>query len=158
LTIAVVIALVVRPGDRSLAFDAYVLALGGLGLLLLVHTTRTALPEPPRPRGRSRFRDDYEARSPLAELARTEREVALATGTAFDVHYRLRPLLREVASHRLATRRGIDLDLEPDAAAAALGEEAWEVVRPDRPRPKHHFTAGLSLGEIRAIVATIERI
>lgn len=157
LTIGLIVASAVRPGDRALAVDAYVLALGGLALLLLVHATRTAFPDPP-PSGRRRRGPNDDERSPLAELARTEREVALATGTAFDVHYRLRPLLRDVVAHRLATRRGIDLDREPAAAAAALGDQTWEIVRPDRPRPKYHFAAGLSLTEIRTIVATIERI
>src|SRR5204862_2527145 len=132
--------------------------LGGLGLLLLVHTTRTALPEPPKPRGRSRFRDDYEALAPpLAELARTEREVALATGTAFDVHYRLRPLLREVAAHRLATRRGIDLDAGGEQVRALLGWVGWEICRPSRERPDDHFAPAPRLAQVRDAREAIER-
>ena len=47
-----------------------------------------------------------------ASLDRVEREVALATGTAFDVHYRLRPTLRSIASG-LLLRRGVDIYCHP---------------------------------------------
>ena len=158
MTVALAIALFVRPSDRSLAADVYVLVLGALALGLLVETTRAAFPAERRSRyGRLRRAGDY-APPPLSELLQTERSVALATGTAFDVHYRLRPLLREVAEHRLATRLGIDLDSAPVAARDALGEQLWELVRADRPRPKHHFTAGVPLAEVRAFLDTLERI
>ena len=158
MTIALVVALLVRPGDRALASDVFVLVLGALALGVLVETTRAAFPADRRSRlGRLRRAGDY-APPPLAELRHAERSVAMAAGTAFDVHYRLRPALREVAEHRLASRRGIDLDASPVAARAVLGDELWELVRANRPRPKYHFTAGLPLAQMRAFVDTLERI
>ncbi len=120
--------------------------------------TREALPAPERsPFDAPRTRPAGE-RSQLAELARVEREVSLATGTAFDVHYRLRPALREVAAHRLATRRGIDLDRDPQAARAALGDEVWAIVKPDRERPAYHHAPGVPLERVRRAVEALERI
>lgn len=158
LSLGLGVALVVRPGDRELALDAWVLALGAVGLATLVDTTRSALPEP---RPSALDADDAGEGPPpetLPELARVSRVLALGLDSAFDVHYRLRPLLREVAEHRLATRLGIDLDGRPDAARAALGEELWELVRKDRERPRYHFAKGLSLAQVEAALARLEAV
>ena len=158
LTIGLLVALVLRPGDRGLALDAYVLTLGGLVLFGLVTWTSGALPRA----GASPLdaeRPGPDARPPqLPELARTEREIALGTTSAFDVHYRLRPVLREVAAHRLAARRGIELDGPPERARAALGEDAWALVRPDRERPRHHHAPGPSLAEVRRAIEALEEL
>ena len=68
-----------------------------------------------------------------------EREVALGLATAFDLHYRLRPRLRRIATELLAARRGIDLDGSPEAARRVLGDDAWEIVRGDREPPHERF-------------------
>ena len=157
-TVVLAGALLLRPGYRALALDVYVLVIGGLLLLGLVNATRAALPPPERSRLDPERRRHEPPPPPLPELERVEREVALATSTAFDVHYRLRPLLREVAEHRLAARRGIDLAHAPGAAREALGEDVWEVVRADRPRPQRHDAPGLPLDRIRDAVETLERL
>ena len=71
-----------------------------------------------------------------------EREVALGLSTDFDLHYRLRPTFRRIATELLAARRGIDLDANPDAAHRALGDDAWEIVRGDREPSRKHFAEG----------------
>jgi hypothetical protein len=157
-TAGLVGGIVVRPGAWQLALDAWLLALGAVALAAAVAATRSALPglgESPFDRRRRRRRPEPER---LPELARVEREVALGTTTAFDTHYRLRPLLRDVAEHRLATRRGLALDDGGTAIREALGAEAWELVRPDRQRPDHHLAAGTKLADVRAAVEALERI
>lgn len=144
------------PPERVL--DGYVLFVGGLVMLGLVHATRTAaagddesaFERALRPRRRSPLRP--------RDLEKLEREVVLASGSAFDVHFRLRPLLRQIAAHRLASRRGADLDAGSDETRAALGEELWEILRPDRPPPHNRYGPGLPLGRVRAAVDAIERI
>ena len=79
-----------------------------------------------------------------------ERGVTLGVAHAFDFHARLRPLLRDVAAARLALSRGIDLD--SPAGRAALGEEAWELLRPDRPAPDDRFGPGVPAERLRALV------
>lgn len=156
-TIGVVVALVARPGDRALAADVYLLFLGALVLFVLLAETGRLAP----PLGKS----DLEIamrRSPAPderppELARLEREVAMARQTTFDMYYRLRPVLREIARHRLA-RRGVDLDAPTGWAAQLLGEEAWALVRPDLPRPRHHFAAGVPLEQIERAIASLETL
>jgi hypothetical protein len=152
-----VIALVVRPGDRARAADIYVLFLGALLLLALARVTAEG-----RRKARPSLLDREEERSArptqLPELARVEREVVLGTAREFDLYMRIRPLLRDVAEHRLWSRRGIDLELEPERAREALGTEAWDLVRPDRPAPDERFRAGLGLAGLRQVVDTIEEI
>jgi len=92
-----------------------------------------------------------------ASLARVEREVSLATGTAFDVHYRLRPVVRSVANG-LLLRRGIDLERRPDRAQPLLGADVWELVRPDRPAPDDRTARGLELAAIERAIDSLERL
>ena len=47
-------------------------------------------------------------------------------------------------------------DGDPAAARALLGEEAWELVRPDRPRPQDTFAPGLSPAALDRILAVLE--
>ncbi|MET0459536.1 MAG: hypothetical protein ABW195_09820 [Ilumatobacteraceae bacterium] len=41
---------------------------------------------------------------------------------------RLRPLLEELAAHRLRRNHGIELATDPEAARRLLGDETWELV------------------------------
>jgi len=150
--------LTLTSAPRETVVDGYVLFVGGLLLAGLVAATRAAggsgggslferALHPPRPtRGR------------LRALARLEREVALGTASAFDAHVRVRPHLRQVAAHRLASRRGLDLDTGAPATRALLGEELWELLRPDRPPPADRFGPGLPLASLRSALDRLERI
>jgi hypothetical protein len=97
------------------------------------------------------------ARARPASLARVEREVALATGTAFDVHFRLRPLLRTIAAGILL-RRGVDLERRPHRAAALLGPTVWELVRPDRAAPEDRTAPGIPIASVEEAVDDLERL
>jgi hypothetical protein len=156
--IALAATSVLEPGHRHVALDAFVLYLGALGRIAAGRATRAASPQGHGPA----FADGLDARRPApqrpAELGRLEREVHLSLGSSFYLHHRLRPLLREVAGHRLLMHHGIDFDARPDAAAAILGDAAWEWLRPDRPEPRNRWAAGPELAEFRALVAAIERI
>ena len=153
-----VVAGIVRPHDRALILDVYLLFAGGLALLLLVAATAAAFP----PAGRSRLelalrgRATHAARP--AALLTLERRILLSVETAVELHYRLRPILREVAAYRLSAHRAVDLDEDVDAARDALGPEAWELVRPDRPPPADRLSRGCPLPDLRAAVDGIERI
>jgi hypothetical protein len=150
-----VLALV--PEQRDLAVQAYALFLGAMVLLWLLGATRTAN----RRRGSS-FDEARRPREPrverLPELARVEREVALGVANAFDLHYRLRPRVRAVAATRLAARRGIDLDRQPEVAQRVLDPALWELLRPDRALPPDRFGPGLGREQLRAVMDGLDRI
>lgn len=149
----------VLPGRRHSALDLYVLFLGAVGLAIAVRMTREASPDVHEPTLEDELDDpiDVLPERPL-ELARLEREVYLSLGSGFYLHHRLRPMLLEVASHRLLLRHGIDLDRRPTAAAAVLGEPAWSWLRPDREAPDDRWAKGPPLPELRAVIDALERI
>lgn len=155
-TLALVVALVVRPGDANLAVEAYVLFVGALGMGLLVRATARLFP-PQTASSIERHRRPRRKDKRLSELARIERELEMATESAFDTHYRLRPLLRELAEARLA-RRGVELDGSGGRAPELLGPDAWELVRPDLDRPARHHAAGVQLATIERAVTALEQL
>ena len=147
----------VEPGMRSVVAAVYLLVVGALALLALTRATRAAHASEPSPFEHALERDERR-RERVPELARLEREVLLGTSTAFDFHYRLRPVLREIAARRLASARGIDLDGEPARAREALGDETWQLVRPDLEPPVDRLGPGLPLAEVRRVVDALARI
>src|SRR4249920_2452583 len=92
------------------------------------------------------------------DLERTERLLTISAATAFDFHYRLRPILREVAEQRLADRRGLRLDAGGPEVEAALGDELWGLLRPDREAPKERFIPDVDRDAIQRAVERLEAI
>jgi hypothetical protein len=149
-----VLALVFLPGRRELAVDLFLLLIAAGAVVALVRGLSAVAPRAPTHRRTHAHRPTQR----LAELDRTERAVLLSASNAFDVHYRLRPILREVAAQRLASRRGLSLDDDTRAARAVVGEETWELVRPDREPPELRFAAGIAAAQLREVVTVLERI
>lgn len=157
LSVAAGIALFASTGVRDVLLDAYLLALGGVLLLALVRTTRAKAPAT----SRSELDETIAAMglgpSDSAELALV-RDVELSTVSDFHLHVRLRPVLREIAAHRLRARYGVDLDAEPARARELVGTEAWELVRPDRLPPRDRLAGGPPLSYLRDVADELERI
>lgn len=155
-TVAFIGILLTLPGDRSVAADAYFLFLGAILLLALVRLTRgvaraDALSFDRLAEGRPTEEEQ------LPELARMERNVVLATAKQFDSRQRIRPILREIAEHRLATNRGIFMDDDPDRAREALGEEAWDLIHFDQDESDRRRGRGLELERLERVVDRLER-
>jgi hypothetical protein len=151
------IAALASSGVNAIVLDVYLLCIAGVLLLALVRTTRTFAPAPRR----SPFDDALAAmrRGPGESGEPTlVRELELSTYNAFHLHLRLRPLLREIAAHRLRSRYGVELDAEPARARELVASEAWEIVRPDRPPPADRLGAGPTLGELTAVVDELEAL
>ena len=155
-TLAAVVALIAAPDRRDLFLDLYVLALGGIAVIRLVGLTQRRL----GPGERSEF--DEALRAPthrprtIAERDKLAREVGLGMQTAFDFHFRLRPVLVEVAQQLLAGR-GVSYDDER-RAKEILGDETWELVRPGREPPRDRNAPGPAANELGRVVASLEAI
>ena len=124
------IVLVVVPGRASLVGHVWLVVVLAIALGVVVGALLRAAPRGPSAFDAA-FAPAKRRRARPESLAHMEREVALAAGTAFDVHYRLRPTLRSLAAG-LLLRKGIDLDRAPERAelrrrAGGLG------ARPPRP-------------------------
>ena len=157
-TLVLAVALLAVPGRAGLAAHVYALVLAAIGLGYLLTALRGALP-PSRPSPfDAALRKTASPVQRIPELERMEREVALGLATAFDLHYRLRPRLRRIASALLTARRGIELDASPEAARRALGDDAWEIVRGDREPPQERFASGLEIASLRRAVAALEAL
>jgi hypothetical protein len=136
------------------------LAVGAFALLMLVPrpTGRTRTPRgrgrPPR---RPPWRRERVSRS-APDLAAVDRLLNLSVSSAEDEHVRLRPLVAGLARQRLADHTGVRLDGDPDVAAAAVGPDVWELVRPDRPRPPDRRGRGIEPARLRRMVESLERI
>jgi hypothetical protein len=132
------------PGSRDIVLHAYLLACGGALLIALVGAIGRRAPS----RQRSAFTAAL-ARGPrpgdsLPQLERLQREVTLGVSTAYDLHLRLLPTLREISQARL------------ERAGRQPGPETlgrwWELLRPDRPAPDDRFAPGIGAHDLRALV------
>jgi hypothetical protein len=156
-TIGLGVALGLRPISVREILAAYVLLLAAIALVVLTRLDARDPWDPVseferalRPRATERVRPP--------ELVRMERELTLASANAGHLHTRLLPLLRDAARVRLAARHRVDLARRPDEARRILGEEAWDLLRPDRPEPENTQGSGLSLRRIGRLIDAIEHI
>ena len=85
-------------------------------------------------------------------------DVQQSVASSFHLHTRLRPILSEIAAHRLSMRFGVDLDREHERARELIGGEAWELVRPGRPFPSDRLAPGPPASHLSKVVAELERI
>jgi hypothetical protein len=155
---ALAVTLVLAPGRAELAIHVYVLVLLAAGLALTVAAISSAHASG-SPSGFDLALRRRRARTErLPELARLEREAALAQSSAFDLHYRLRPVLREIAAGLLAWGHGVDLDRDRERASELLGAETWQLVRPDRPPPHDRLGPGIDADALHRVVASLESL
>jgi hypothetical protein len=156
-TIVLLIARGQAPGRRELELDLYVLSLGGMALLAAVSWLRKLAPAG----GRSELEHalEHEEAEPLKipELDRLEREVYVGAARAFELHYRLRPVLREIAEARLE-RRGLRIDSPAEGVRELLGEDLWELTRPDRKPPRNRQAPGPGLPYLEETVTRLEAL
>jgi hypothetical protein len=147
------------PQHLDLAARAYVIFLGAVVVRLLVRAIHVATWAP----GPLPF--DLVLGARIARIRRGARDLELieqmlgsSTTRAMEFHYQLRPRLRQIAADRLAANHGIALDEDPESARRLLGDEPWELLRPDREPPEDRFGPGAPLLELELIVTAVERL
>jgi len=138
------------PAYRTEVLHAYLLVLGALFMIALVSSTGDALPRHGSGDLERALAERNVPDHPVPELERVQREVTLSITSAYDLHHRLLPELREIARTRLE-RRGLTFTPEH------LGRW-WELLRPDRPAPEDHFGRGIAEADLRALVDDLEKI
>jgi len=144
-------------GMRDVLLDVYLLAMGGVLLLALVRTTRVKAPAG-GPSQLDRARERMETLPADSSELTLVRELELSRMSAFHLHVRLRPVLREIAAHRLRKRYGVELADEPGRARELIGSAAWEIVRPERRPPQDRLATGPSFAQLREVVDELERV
>jgi hypothetical protein len=139
-----------QPSLRNVTLHIFVFVLGGLLMLGLVAAAGDSVPRRLRSELDRALAESDRREQPIPELEKTQREVTLATATAYDLHFRLLPHLREIAQCRLE-RTG------KTSGPETLGRW-WELLRPDRPEPDDRFAPGIKQAELRALVGDLERM
>jgi hypothetical protein len=155
-TAALVVLLALRPLSTSRALGIWIVIVAALALLLLVRHSHGG--ERPGLRFEAALRGRTPTHSEPVELLRVERELELGIANAASAYFRLLPQLRAAAAARLASRHGVELDRRPDAARALLGEEAWELLRPDRPEPADRFGRGVPRERVAELIERVESL
>jgi hypothetical protein len=147
------LAWLLAPGWLELELDIFILVVGGIALVDVVILLRDAYPLENVPEIAAALEHEAEPSQRPPQLERLERELTMATATAFDLHARLRPQLREIAEMRLAAR-GVRLE----DAQGVIDEELWELVRPDRLPPANRHAEGIPPAELRRAVEALEAL
>ena len=156
--VALVTLLALPPLSTSRALAIWVVIVTGIVLIALIrHSSARSWPEPPR-RFEQALRTPSPAAAQTAEFLRMERELDLGVAGAAHAHRRLLPLLRAAAAARLASRHGIELERRPDAARAMLGDDVWELLRPDRPEPEDRHGPGVPREQVAAAIEAVESL
>ncbi len=146
-----------RPLATARALAIWVLAVTAIVLYTLVRGGRDD-DAPEASRFEAALRRPRETAEGQPQLVRLERELALGVANADNASRQLLPHLRAVATARLFSRHGIELERRPDAARAVLGDEAWELLRPDRPKPENPRGPGVARHRVVALIEKLEAL
>lgn len=157
-TLALLPVDLLAPDRLWAALLAYLLLLAALAIWLLVHLVATTYPPATANAFQAALRRPPTRPLQPEPLLQLGRLLTYAQTSSVDLHYRLRPLLRAIAAQRLANRRNVSLEEQPERAQALLHPAAWELLRPDRPPPADRHARGLDLATLSHIVATLEEI
>ena len=157
LTTLLIVLVVLAPSRQSLFVGIYELVLAAIALGALVGSFRAFEPQLGMRSPFERAPEQPEEPHAIPELDRIGRLVVLGGANEFDLHYRLRPLLRQISAERLQDHYGVDLDREPERAKTLLGEGLWGVVRPDR-KVGRRRGPGLPAAELAGYVSTLEQL
>jgi hypothetical protein len=157
-TLVLLAAVELVPARRPLAVAAYLLVLGGLAVRLLVAWLRRAYPAPPASPFDAALGARPAAARPPAELDRLARLLALSSASALHAHTRLRAELRPVAADRLRWALAVDLDSDPGAARAALGEAGWALLGRDQRDLPDREASGPPPEALAELLGRLERI
>jgi hypothetical protein len=150
---ALLFARLVAPGWFELELDIFILVVGALAVVNVVVAAREAFPREERSALAEALDPEPLDLQRPAELDRLERELTMATATAFDTHARLRPVVREIVGVRLAAR-GLRLEASEDL----LGPELWELARDDRAAPTDRHARGIGAESLRSVIERLEAL
>jgi hypothetical protein len=156
--LALVVLLALPSLSHAHALAIWFVLVTALVLVVLIQHSR----EPNRPRHVARFEQALRRRKPAdsepVELLRMERELLLGIADADHAHRQLLPLLRAAAASRLSAHHGLELERRPEAARALLGEDVWELLRPDRPPPADRHGPGVPRERVVAVIERVESL
>jgi hypothetical protein len=156
--VALVVLLVIPRLSTPRALEIWVVLVTALVLVMLIRHSREAGEPGPAGRFEQTLRERKRGTAQPEELLRMDRELVLGSADADHAQRRLLPLLRATAAARIAARHGFELERRPEAARALLGDDVWELLRPDRPAPEDRHAAGVPRERIAAVIERVESL
>jgi hypothetical protein len=136
---------------RGLAVEVYLDLLCALVLVDLVAAVRSRLPAARELHRRRAPRVIHRPVRPQ-QLEWLERQVGDARDSGYELPYRFRPVIANIAAAALARRHGVVIDRDPERAEAIVGPRLWPLIRPDDPAGK------VPPGGLQALVDDLEAI
>jgi hypothetical protein len=156
-TLALILVLLVIPARAGQAMRWYLLGVAAIAAATAIGGITARYPV----LWRSSFEQALRAPEPPEELpARLlgiERLVSRASWDAGGYQTELRPILCAIAAQRLATYRTIDMDRQPEAARAVLGDRVWALLAPVD-LETIRSAGGIDLRDLQAAVETLENL
>ena len=156
-TTALVVSWLVAPGRRELEVDLFVLVVGGMSMLAMASWLKQVAPPGERSEFEAALVSHPRPTPNVQELDRLERELSMGAARAFDLHSRVRPVLHEIASARLA-RRGLELDPRATPVRELLGDGLADLLDPDRKLPDDRQAPGPGLDGLGTTIERLERL
>ena len=158
-TIAMGAALLMVPQHTDVIVKSYIAGVGLLLSLKLINSIASFVYADSTPRGRGGGKPPRNAapNRPIG-LLDLEGRVSFAKLSAFDYQSRLRPVVREIATQRLAASWHLDLLHNPEAAEERLGSELWEAIQETPGLGDPREQPGPTVARLRAIVERLESI
>lgn len=157
LVVVAALAIVLAPGDaQPFAARVAILALGIVAAWKVLGRSAAVTASSPEQFERD-LRQPLVPATEIAGLRSIETDLRMSTASAFGLEFRLKPMLRDLATWRLARNHGVDLAAAPEAARHILGEPLWDLIRPADTFPEFR-SAGAPIEDVQAGLDRLERI
>jgi hypothetical protein len=155
LAASIAAAIDVRASSRAAAL--VLIAGSAYAMVVCVAAVRRQWPAgQPSPYLAAQRRVTSRATSAVPEIERLESALAFSASSMVEYHLRLRPLLAEVATARLAAR-DITADDLTGRPSAVLGDELWSLLQPP-PRDRDRSERGPSIHQLERAVDRLEEV
>jgi hypothetical protein len=154
-TLGLILYILVVSTRAALALRWYLLFVGGIGVIAAIRVMAARYPVLWRSSA-DRANDQPDRDELPQQLRAINRLVTRAGWDAAGFELELRPMLRAIAAQRLATYRTVDIDADPAAARAILGERVWTLLTPVDLDTARRAPGGVDPDGVRAAVETLE--
>jgi hypothetical protein len=156
LTLGLILVILVVPARTALVLRWYLLFVGAIGVLVAIRVIAARYPVLWRSSA-DRAKDQPNLDELPQRIRAINRLVTRAGWDAAGFELELRPILRAIAAQRLLTYRTIDIDGNPAAARAILGERVWTLLTPVNLEMARR-AKGIDPDDVRAAVETLEEL
>ena len=156
LTLGLILYILVVPTRATLVLRWYLLFVGAIGVIVAIRVIAARYPVLWRSSA-DRAKDQPTLDELPQRLRAINRLVTRAGWDAAGFELELRPILRAIAAQRLLTYRTIDIDKDPAAARAILGERVWTLLTPANLEMARR-AKGIDPDDVRAAVEKLEEL